>query len=91
MELFERLPNPGTVKPGLRNTDNFRYASSEPPIVSGTDFTLFTEFFALFNHSTCALSVSCGYLGLQGYPLASSGCIHKQPYSEVVLEDSQRD
>lgn len=43
--------------------------------------TLSHKYFALFNRSTCALSVLCHYSGLQGIHLATSSCSQKQPYS----------
>jgi len=43
--------------------------------------TLSHKYFALFNHSTCALSVPCHCSGLQGIHLATSSCSQKQLYS----------
>lgn len=46
--------------------------------------TLSHKYFALFNRSTCALSVPCQYLGLEEIHLPSSGCMLKQPYSWML-------
>jgi len=43
--------------------------------------TLSHKYFAHFNRSTCALSVSCHYLGLRGIHLAYSLWNQKQSYS----------
>ena len=57
----ERLPHRRTsalvVRPGVVTASSSAISSI---------LTLFSKFFSSFLHSTCALSVSCGYLALEG-------------------------
>lgn len=50
----------------------------------GLYLTLFSKSFSPFLHSTCMISVSGGYLALEGGHLPPSRCTPKQRYSRTV-------